>query len=187
MREAIQEAIENLSSTFGMLSGELGKIASVTAGGLEDVAGAIRGLMRTIDAVAEAALEGEAHLPQHMDGENIRRRYRVTQLMPAAPGTYAIFFSDEAPEREPVPAWGIWEAWDEDRAGTRVSRIRKEAGPLVLVCGYLEPAAERPDFQGVRVGDWVEHDGAHYDDGRPWDEPECVRRDCFLVNAKEAK
>lgn len=102
-------------------------------------------------------------------------RYRLLQITPAAPGTYALYAlsgPDAQPTGElwrlPAPAWGLWVArtdiLDSDRHLVACNaRVVREAGPLVISNGGLVPADSLSDFRGIRVGDFVstivDHEG----------------------------
>lgn len=85
--------------------------------------------------------------------------YRLLQIMPALPGTYALRKEEGRFTRDPVPAWGLWEETDK-------GVVSRAAGPLVVCDGRLEPAEMvAQNFVGVRIGDCVtDFDSIRFDD-----------------------
>lgn len=95
--------------------------------------------------------------------------YVIKHIIPAAPGTFALFKMKDGLFRKPVPAWGVWDAVTDVVNGSRTIKkaveVEPGAGPLVVDCGSLYPAADEDDYVGVRIGDYVElGSGNYYDD-----------------------
>lgn len=92
-----------------------------------------------------------------MSGRNVTRTngVRIRQIMPAAPGSFALYRNGDELDRVPLIAWGVWDRTEEvGQQNPRTERTLGESGPLVYACGVLWPAADYADnFEGVRVGD----------------------------------
>ncbi len=82
-------------------------------------------------------------------------KYNILQIIPAAPGTFALHEMEGDLVRVPVPAWGLWDVTYGDDEPIRTG------GPLVLdTVGCLEPAPDTGSYCGVRIGDCVMTRGA---------------------------
>lgn len=130
-----------------------------------------------------------------MKRPNVVTRYEIKQIMPAAPGTFALFRDDEggaSPKvwRSPIVAWGVWDEIDEEHGKgmepREVARRPGCAGPLEVECGALAPCAQTSNFAGVRVGDWWEIDGSYsgFDDPAKGEEEDPSRDVAARHNAK---
>lgn len=75
----------------------------------------------------------------------VKNASAITQLLPAANGTFALFRLNGQVFRDPVIAWGL--------LGDGTS------GPLVLEKGVLAPAQLIPGYVGVRFAGWRHLDG----------------------------
>lgn len=76
--------------------------------------------------------------------------YKLLQIIPAQPGTYALYEIEGGLSRDPVPAWGLWDVTDEKGETIR------SGGPLVVgEVGTLVPAMDASGYYGVRIGDCV--------------------------------
>jgi hypothetical protein len=99
-----------------------------------------------------------------------REIYEITQIIPAAPGTFALYYDDEAVPvegaprqvfRVPVPAWGIYITHLlNDEGESRYQSpyelaIRRGVTPLVPRDGELVPASESLNYAGVRIDNYV--------------------------------
>lgn len=80
----------------------------------------------------------------------------IRQIMPAAPGSFALYLGEDGfgLHRVPLIAWGVWDRTEEvGQQKPRTETTLGEAGPLVYACGVLCPAVDYADnFEGVRVG-----------------------------------
>jgi hypothetical protein len=165
--DTLQEILESLnyvctSEIADAVSESSSAVGREINAGTEDVASAIRDLTKAVQR------NDFDPLPSHCDrfgDEQTHTERRILQLVPAQKETHALYKDEDGKFwREPVVAWGLWDEWDETRGGRRVSRRRREAGPLVLVYGHLSPAADTSNFAGVRYGSFVEVEaGGHHD------------------------
>lgn len=88
-------------------------------------------------------------------GAELKQRFVILQIMPAAPNTYAIYKGEDgvAVWRLPVPAWGRWEEF-----GPNGRVKRRAAGPLVVDDLELVPAfsinetSPEGELLGLRMG-----------------------------------
>lgn len=114
---------------------------------------------------------------------NIITRYEIRQIMPAAPGTFALFRREASGwvSRVPVVAWGVWDEVDEDftdgrGTGRETARRLGQSEPLEVHCGRLCPCVAEDDFAGVRVGDFwnIDDDVSGFDSPARGSEPDKV-------------
>lgn len=76
--------------------------------------------------------------------------YQLLQIIPALPGTYALYEINGELVRDPVPAWGMWDATDGN------GKTFRSGGPLVVgEVGTLVPAEQATNYSGIRIADCV--------------------------------